>query len=137
MAKQPGRKVLLKKDGTKIAGGRTVSMTWNGAGIDTTDEGSGEFQEFLAGELATDTMEITIDGLETDGVLRAAALTPGAATKHFDDLTLEFPTAGTAAEIAGDWVMTSYSETGEYQDAVKFTATFVRNGAHTFSAGGV
>lgn len=130
MPKQAGRLCVLKKGATAIAGARVVGLSWNGQPIDVTDQGDSGIQSFLAGHLATDTMEVTIEGLEEDGVIRTAALSGGAAAKFLSDLTFEFPTGDT---ITGNFVLTTYTESGPHDDAQTFNATFVRNGVHTFT----
>mgnify|MGYP000627782065 CR=1 FL=1 len=131
-----GRLCVIKKAGTAIAGLRVNSITWNGAGIDVTDKGDGAFQTFLTDVLATDTLEISGEGIEDGNVLRNLALSTDPADKFMTDLTYEFAADADAADtISGSFILTSYSEGSPYQEANTFTATFVRNGAHTFTAG--
>lgn len=131
-----GRNCVIKKAGTAIAGLRVNSITWNGAGIDITDKGDGAFQTFLADVLATDTLEITGEGVEDGNVLRNLAFSTTASDKFLSDLTYEFAADSSASDvISGDFIMTSYSEGSPYQEANTFNATFVRNGSHTFTPG--
>ena len=130
MAKSAGRDCVIKSGATTIAGGRTVSCTWNGQPIDTTDQGDSGIQTFLTNVMASDTVEITIDGLEEDSVLHDKAMSTAASDKFFSSLTFLYANGD---NVEGAFVMTSYATTGEYEDATKFNATFVRNGAHTFT----
>lgn len=130
MAKAAGRLCVIKKNAVTIAGGRTVGITWNGAGIDVTDQNDSGIQTFLDQVLTGDTLEITIEGIEEDQVLRDIAFNTSGATKHLSDLSFVFPNGDA---ITGDFIMTSYAETGAYEDAQTFNATFVRNGAHTYT----
>lgn len=130
MPKSAGRLCVLTKNSVVIAGGRTVGVTWNGAPIDVTDQGDSGMQTFLDNVLSSDTLELTIDGMEEDQVLRDLAMDTTNAAKFMSDLTFTYPNGDV---ISGDFIMTSYSETGAYEDAQTFTATFVRNGAHTYT----
>lgn len=130
MAKQAGRLATFKVGAATLAGVRVQNITWNGAGIETTDRDDGGFQTFLDGHLASDTLEISVEGLEEDGVLRKAALKSGQAAKFFSDA--EFKFAG-GDSITGDFLMTTYTEGAPHDDAVTFSATFVRNGQHVFA----
>ena len=130
MAKSAGRDCLVKQGSTTIAGGRTTGITWNGTPIDTTDQGSSGVQEFLDNVLASDTCEITIEGQEEDSVLHDLAFSGTASDKFISDLGFFFPNGDS---VVGAFVMSTYSETGEYEDATKFTASFTRNGAHAFT----
>lgn len=129
MAKQAGRLATFKVGATTLAGVRVLNLTWNGAGIETTDRDDSGFQAFLEGHLASDTLELSVEGLEQDGVLRKAALKSGQAEKFFADA--EFNFAG-GDSITGNFLMTTYTEGAPHDDAVTFSATFVRNGKHVF-----
>lgn len=129
MAKQAGRLCVIKKNGTTIAGGRTVGMSVNGSPIDVQDQGDNGFATYLADVLTGQSIELTIDGYEEDQVLRD--LSVGAASgKFLSDLTYEFPNGD---EISGDFVMTAYTETGAHEDGQTFNATFSSNGAWTYT----
>ncbi|MFP1646119.1 phage tail protein [Pontitalea aquivivens] len=129
MAKAAGRLCVIKKNAVTIAGGRTVGITWNGSGIDVTDQNDNGVQEFLDNVTVGDTLELTIEGVEEDNVLRDIAFTPGA-SKDISDLSFVFPNGDT---ITGTFRMNSYAETGAYEDAQTFNATFVRNRVHTYT----
>lgn len=130
MAKASGRFCVLKKGITAIGGGRTVAVTVSGEPIDVQDQGDSGFATFLAGILNNQRLEVTIDGYEEDQVLRDIAF--GAASgKFLTDLTLEFPNGSNT--IAGDCVLTSYNETGAYEDGQTFNATFVWDGGWTYT----
>lgn len=132
MTKQAGQLCTVSLAGTTIAGGRTSGISWNGTPIDVSDKGSNAFQEFLDGVLATDTLEVTLDGLEEDQVLRDKALSTVPANKFLPDLSFNFPNGD---KLSGKFILTTYTETGAHDGAQEFTATFVRNGAHTYPGG--
>lgn len=136
MAKTAGRDVLLKIGSTTVAGGRTVGVTVNGTPINITDQGDEGYQTLLTGPMTGQSIELTIDGVEEDQALRAIAL-GDASGKFMDDLTLEFPAQDSVSSdiISGSFAMTAYSETGAYEDALTFNATFTSNGTWTFTEG--
>ncbi len=130
MAKQNGALFVLKKNSVVIGGGRTVNMTVNGTPINTTDQNDAGIAEYLAGVLTGRSLEFSVDGQEEDQVLRDIALDSDAASMFLDDLTFTF---GNGDVISGDFVMTAYTETGAYEDAQTYTATFASDGAWTFT----
>lgn len=134
MVKTAGRDVTVSIGGTAIAGGRVKGISRNMTPIDDSDADDSEFMSMLADEFSEDTMEITISGVEDGTVLRDIAFSVAAADRHLADLTFEF--AGLPADsISGDFIMTAFTLTGDYREATTFDATFVRNGAHTYTQG--
>lgn len=130
MAKQAGRLCVIKKNSVTIGGGRTVSMTVNGAGINVEDQGDEGFQTFLAGIITGRSIELTIDGYEEDQVIRDVALAATSTGQFLDDITFEFPNGDV---ISGDFMLSAYSETGAYEDGQTFNATFSSDGAWTYT----
>jgi predicted secreted protein len=128
MAKAAGLLFVLSKNATVIGGGRTLSMTANGAPIDVTDKDSAGIKEYLADVLTGRSLEFSVEGVEEDAVLRTIALSTTASGWFMSDLTFDF--AG-AASVTGNFVMTGYSETGVYEEAITYTATFTTDGAWT------
>lgn len=131
MAKQDGALFVLKKNNVVIGGGRTVGLTVNGSPINTTDQGDSGVTNYLAGVLTGRSLEISVDGQEEDQVLRTLAVATDAADVFLTDLTLTF---GNGDVLSGDFVMTGYTETGAYEDAQTYTASFASDGAWTFTA---
>lgn len=129
MAKASGRLCVIKKNATTIGGGRTVSMTVNGAPVNVEDQGDNGFATYLSGVLTGQSIELTIEGYEEDQVLRDLAL--GTASGRFlTDITFEFPNGD---EISGSFVLSAYSETGAFEDGQTFTGTFTSDGAWTYT----
>ena len=130
MAKQDGALFVLKKATVVIGGGRTVNMTVNGSPINTTDQGDAGIAKYLAGVLTGRSLEFSVEGQEEDQVLRTIAF--GASSASFlGDLTFTF---GNGDILSGNFVMTGYTETGAYEDAQTYTATFASDGDWTFTA---
>ena len=127
MAASSGRELLIKKGASVIAGVRTKTVTINGEPIDvTTDDDSG-FRTLLA-DPATRMIDLSVEGITKDDTLRA--IVAGAGPQLLTDITIEYPDG---AVIAGDFYLVSVEESGEYQDAVTFTATLQSSGAFTYT----
>ena len=130
MAKSSGRLCVIKKNNVTIAGGKTVGFTVNGSPVDVQDQGDSGFQTLLAGVITGQSIELTIEGYEEDQVLRDLAL--GAASGRFlTDITFESPNGD---ELSGNFFLSAYSETGEFEDGSTFSAAFTSDGAWTFTA---
>lgn len=122
-----GRKLLIKRGSTVIAGVRTKSLTTTGDPVDiTTDDDSG-YRTFLAeaGQRALDT---TVEGLTKDSELRSTALT--GTSLLLTDVNIEFPNGDT---ITGDFFFNNFEEAGEYNNAVTFSASFQSSGQWTYT----
>lgn len=130
MAKSAGRDFAVKKNSTVIAAVRTKGVTWNGTPIDVTSDDDAPETTYLSDEFANTTLEITVEGLTDDDTLADLAFSTTDADKHFTDLTLE---KANGDVVSGTFILTSYAENGQYQEATTFTATLVRNGAHTWT----
>lgn len=135
MAKLASRDFNMKKNGTVIASCRSKTLTINSTPIEVTNDDSDGIATFLADTFATDTMEITVDGyFEDDSPLWTAAISNTLSARHLSDITLVDAVSNDA--LSGNFIMTTYSKTGGGSDgAVEFSATLVRNGAHTWTPG--
>ncbi|WP_428516280.1 phage tail tube protein [Roseovarius sp.] len=130
MAKSAGRNYLVKKGGTTIASVRQKSLNWSSQMIDvTTDDDTGD-TTYLDDVLTGKALECSVEGLTNDDVFSDIAFSTTDSDKFLDDLTIERPNGD---EISGAFILSAYTETGAYQDAVTFTATLTRSGAHTFT----
>lgn len=124
-----GRDFLIRKNSVTIAAVRTKSLSWGGEPIDiTTDDDAGIRN--LLDDLGQQQIDISVEGLTGSQVLRDIALTPATA-KKLTDISLAFPNGDT---ITGDFVLTSYEESGTYNDAVTFSASFQSSEAWTYTA---
>lgn len=130
MANSAGRAFVVKKNDVKIASVRSKTVTWNGTPIETTNDDDDGATSYLADIFASTSLEISVEGLTDGDVLSDIAFDTSAASAHLSDLTLE---RANGDEISGDFILTNYVETGAYQEATTFTATLVRNGAHTWT----
>lgn len=135
MAAESGRKLLIKRstDGgttyNTIACLRTKSFTIANEAIDITDDCSGAWRELLA-EPGNRTIDISASGLSKDDTITALVVTDTASVV-LEDIQIELPSGAT---IDGSFFITSYAQTGEYQDAVTFDLEMQSSGAPTFTA---
>jgi len=132
MAKTAGRDFVVKKNSTAIAAVRTKSVTWNGTPIDITNDDDAGATTYLSDAFASTTLEISVEGLTDDDVLSDLAFSTTDSDKFLSDLTLE---RANGDVISGNFILTNYVENGQYQEATTFTATLVRNAAHTWTPG--
>lgn len=131
MAKSASRDFLVKKGGTTLASITSKSITVDQQPIEVTSDDDAGVQTFLSNVYATKSMQISAEGYTDDDVLSDLAFNGTDTANHITDLTLERPNGDV---ISGTFILTNYVETGGGSDgSVTFTATFVRNGAHTFT----
>jgi TP901-1 family phage major tail protein len=127
-----GRAVTVKRgtSPTLIAGVRTKSMSINGEPIDVTNDDDAGVRKLMdePGELS---MEITVSGIVKSDTLRVESLST---TDRVLPTEFGFPGSVAPGKIAGDFYLASYSETGEYQGAATFEATFQSTGALVYTA---
>jgi TP901-1 family phage major tail protein len=131
-----GRELLIKKAGTVLAGVRTKSFSFAGEPVDVTTDDDTGFRTLLA-ESGQEAIDISVEGLTKDLVLRQAAL--GSGSLMLTDVTLEFPKTGTQAvsgdTISGNFFLSSLEESGTYNDAMTFSASLQSSGAWTYTPG--
>lgn len=117
--------------GTVIASVRTKSFTVDSSAIDvTTDDDSGI--RTLLEAPGQHQIDISVEGLlANDDLLQQ--IVDGAL--FIQNLTITFPFAGgTPATIVGDFRLNNFESSGEYQDAITFSATLQSTGTFTFTA---
>jgi predicted secreted protein len=116
-----GRSYLVKKGATALAGVRTKSLSINHEPVDITTDDEDGFRTLL-GAVGESSFELSVDGVSKDSTLFDEAL--GSSTKLLTDVTIEHPNG----IISGDVFLASYEETGAYNDAITFSATFQSSG---------
>lgn len=130
MPKRAGRNLIMQKNNITIASAQSVSYVWNGEPITVTDADSSGIQE-LMNVLASQSIEFKVSGLSNTSVLADIALNP-ATSKYLTDITLEY--VGETRAISGPVMLLSYEETGEFEDAMKFSASFKSAALWTYTA---
>lgn len=131
-----GRELLIKKNSVTLAGVRTKSLSFAGEPVDvTTDDDTGA--RTLLAESGQEAIDLSVEGITKDTVLRAAAL--GSGSLMLTDITLEFPKTGTQVTtgdtISGSFFLSSLEESGTYNDAMTFSASLQSSGAWTYTPG--
>lgn len=128
-----GRAVVIRRNGVNLAGVRTKSVTINGSIIDvTTDDDDGVRR--LMDQPGQVDVSISVSGVVLNEVLRNEALgtSDRVSQTQFIYLGFEGSPANTHGWI-GDFFISSYSESGEYQGVVTFEATFESAGTVTYT----
>lgn len=128
MSAAVGRSVIVKRDGTTIAGARTKTITVGDEAIDvTTDDDSGVRTLLEAG--AQKQVDMAIDGLHkasNDDLIKALV--------NSTSLIVSFEvTLASGAKISGDARLNNYEIGAEYQDAVSFSAELHSSGTITWT----
>lgn len=126
-----GREVTFTVGGAALVGVNSKGITFNNEALDTTDDQSSGWQEFLA-KPGLKSAEFTISGITKNLELVRAYFNSSqifAITKqYFDGVT-------TPSSLAFDAIMTTISQTGESNGLYTFEATFQSSGVITFTPG--
>lgn len=127
MAAFKGRLLIAKWGGTSLGGVREKSLQLNGERIDISSDDDAGWQKLHDTEAAQKEVQVTISGVSKDNVLRSDWFN---GTNCVRVLELDYPDGGI---ITGTFHLESFSETGTYNDAVSYEATFRSSGAITFA----
>ncbi len=129
-----GRAVVVRRGGVNIAGVRTKSISISGSPIDVTNDDDDGVRKLMDQPGQVD-VEISVSGIVLNNTLRNEALSSSdrVSNTQFIFSGFEGSPANTHGFI-GDFFLASYTETGEYQGAVTFEATFQSAGAVTFGS---
>lgn len=122
-----GRDLLIKKNATAIAGAQENGISVDNSPVDISDIASGGYRE-LADFAGNRKLDLSISGVWDDKVLRDAALAGSGLL--LTDITIDFADGG---DIAGDFYLANYEETGAHDGAVTFTATLQSSGSWTYT----
>lgn len=123
MAARSGRDLLLKKNGTAIAGLRNVSIAFTADGADITDKMDGSARTM--GDWANlVSFEISADGVAKDTTLRD--IFKARAGFLLTDMTIEWDDG---EEWACNLFLSAYDENGPHDAEVDFSATLMSSGA--------
>lgn len=126
-----GRALTLEyPTGTTIASVRTKSLTIDSSPIDvTTDDDSGIRQ--LLEAPGQHQIDLSVEGLLANDTLLEQIID---GTLFIQQLKVTWPFAGgTPATLVGDFRFNNFETTGEYQDAITFTATLQSTGTFVFT----
>lgn len=125
MAAYAGRKVKLEWGGAEVPGVREKGVTLNGEAIDITSDDDDGWRELLD-EAAENQVDISLSGVTKSKVL----MTDWFAGNRTKAATLTYPDGEV---ISGTFRMSTYSETGTYNDATTFESTLQSTGVVTFT----
>lgn len=123
-----GRDLLIKKAATAIAGARENGITLDNSPVDVSSISSGGFRE-LANFSGNRKLDLNISGVWQDKVIRDAAFAADSALL-LTDITIDFADGG---DIAGNFFLANYEETGAHDGEVTFTATLQSSGEFTYT----
>lgn len=130
MARHLGRALVIEWDTVDLVGVRSKTFTINNEYVDTTNDDDDGWVTRLASP-ATRSVEVQVSGITENQILIAEVMK---ANVEGEPLDIELPTA-TGAQLSGTFLVTSFEGSGEYDGAYEFSATFVSNGAVTYTAG--
>ena len=135
MAGFNGRALTIDESSTTLVGVRTRGFSITNDHVDvTTDDDSG-WRTLLA-DPGLRSIEVTLSGITSDEVLLAEIMAATVAEATID-INLPTGTAGgvtTPGTLAGSFFVSSYEQTGEHDGAAEFSATFMSDGAVTYTA---
>ena len=128
-----GRALIFEyPTGTAIASVRTKSFTVDSSAIDVTTDDDAGIRTLLeaAGQHQID---MSVEGLLANDSLLEQIVS---GTLFIQELTIKFPFTFTTtqATIVGDFRFNNFESSGEYQDAITFSATLQSTGTFTFTA---
>jgi len=129
MAIEAGSLLLLKDGdvatGTLVARCRTNGFTINGETVDVTSKTDNGFRELL-GTVGIRSMSVTLEGVFEKGTEQTSLLN-NSVDGSLNQYTIIWGVA--ADSITANFAVTSYENTGIYNDAQTFTATLESSGA--------
>ena len=121
MSANSGRKLLIKRNDVLLAGVRTKGVAINREPVDITNDDDDGWRGVLH-EPGEKQIDLTVGGVTKDDTLRQIAFTEPAI---LEEMVLEYPDGSL---IEGDFFISSYNESGDYNDAITFEATFQSSG---------
>lgn len=130
MVAKVGRKLIIKKNNIAIAAIRAKTIAWNGEPIDISSDDDVGFRTILSDAEGQEQIDISGDGVAVSKILRDIALAPGT-SKFLTDITIEW--ADTLEKIEGDFKLTSYEESGPYNEAQTFTFAMQSSGQWAYT----
>lgn len=128
MAADVGRNLQILKALVVIASVRNKSISFAGEPIDITSDDDEGFRLLLAEE-GQKSIDMSVDGITSDAVLRGLALT--GTDLLLTDINLLWPNGDT---LTGDFFLSSFEESGPYKDAITFTASLQSSGPWIYTA---
>lgn len=122
-----GRKLVVKRGGTKVAAMRTKTVTVNNEAVDITSDDDSGYRKLLE-EPGQKQIDMSVEGLMSDDALIDKAVN---GTALVEEYTIELPSGAT---IVGDFRFNNLELGAEYNAAITFTAEVQSSGEYTFTA---
>lgn len=126
-----GRAYTIDMETTELAGLRTKGVTISNDYVDVTTDDDDGWRRLLA-DPGMRAVDVEMAGITEDEVLLAAIFEANLASKT---LAINLPSSlATPGNIGGEFLITSFEQTGEYDGGVEFTASFQSTGVVTYTA---
>jgi len=135
MAGFNGRALTIDWSTTTLVGVRSRSFNINNEYVDVTTDDDASWRKLLA-DPGLRSMEVTVGLIVSDEVLLNEIMT-ASITGETLDVNLPTGTASgitTPGTLSGNFVVSSYEQTGEHDGAVEASVTFMSDGEITYTA---
>ena len=123
-----GRLLKVKKGSTDIAGVRAKTITVGRTSIDISSDDDSGARKLLAGANGQNTVDISVEGVSKNSVLRDIMLDTSQ-DNQLTDISLAWPNGEI---LNGTFNVENFEEQGPYQEAMTFTANLVSADAWTY-----
>jgi len=110
-----------------LAGVRTKTVSIAGAPVDVTSDDDLGFRTMLS-NAGTYTIDLSVEGVSKDEAL--LDIIAAGSNLMFEQMSVQFHDG---ANLVGDFFLASFEQTGEYADAVTFSASFQSSGAWVYN----
>lgn len=131
MAGFNGRQFTFDWESTTLAGVRTRGMTVTNDYVDVTSDDDAGWRTLLA-DPGVRSVEVTIGGITTDEVLLEAMME---ASVTAGTLVGNLPSSlTTPGSMSGEYLVSSFEQSGNHDGEVEFSATFMSTGEVTYTA---
>ncbi|MES2182870.1 MAG: phage tail tube protein [Pseudomonadota bacterium] len=128
MAASKGINLVLKKGASAIAGVNAKKISYKGDPIEITGDDDSGYQASMP-VCGARGLNFSGDGVTKNNILRDIKLNSD--THLLADITLVYPDGGI---VAGDFFLSSYEESAETNDAIKFSFELISSGAWGYTA---
>jgi len=135
MAGFNGRKLTFDWDSTTLVGVRTRGFTVSNEYVDVTTDDDAGWRKLLS-DPGVRSVENTVSGITSDEVLLNEIMTASITGQTLDTMLPTGTASGitTPGTLSGNFLVSSYEQTGEHDGAVEFSATFMSDGEITYTA---
>ena len=130
MSKRSGRNIKIYDQSTLIGVVRAKTISWSGEPIDITSDDDSGFRTHLGTAQGQEQIDLSVEGIADADALKDMALNP-ATSKLISNLRIVWEDTGD--ELAGAFVLTSFENTGPYNEAEAFSASLQSSGQWTYT----